>query len=105
MFRNDSDKNYQLISTSNNISFFQNDIRDVNDIFKELGVLVHEQGEIIDSIEANVEKTESFVHQGATQLREASNYKNKIRRKKVILAVIAAVVLTVIILIIYYGSH
>ncbi|XP_045462878.1 syntaxin-7 [Harmonia axyridis] len=83
----------------------ENDIRDVNDIFKELGVLVHEQGEIIDSIEANVEKTESFVHQGATQLREASNYKNKIRRKKVILAVIAAVVLTVIILIIYYGSH
>ncbi|XP_044759168.1 syntaxin-7 [Coccinella septempunctata] len=82
----------------------ENDIRDVNDIFKELGVLVHEQGEIIDSIEANVEKTESFVHQGATQLREASNYKNKIRRKKVILAVIAAIFLTVIILIIYYGS-
>lgn len=86
------------------ILLFQNDIRDVNDIFKELGVLVHEQGEIIDSIEANVEKTESFVHQGATQLREASNYKNKIRRKKAIFAIIGAIVLTVIILLIYYGS-
>ncbi|KAK9885936.1 hypothetical protein WA026_013813 [Henosepilachna vigintioctopunctata] len=83
----------------------ENDIRDVNDIFKELGVLVHEQGEIIDSIEANVERTESFVHQGATQLREASTYKNKLRRKKVILAVVCAVVVTVIILIIYYGGR
>ncbi|KAL3275122.1 hypothetical protein HHI36_019893 [Cryptolaemus montrouzieri] len=83
----------------------ENDIRDVNDIFKELGVLVHEQGEIIDSIEANVERTESSVRHGATQLREASNYKNKIRRKKTILAIICAVILTVIIMAIIWSSH
>jgi t-SNARE complex subunit (syntaxin) len=46
----------------------------VNQIFKELGAMVHEQGEVIDSIEASVEKTEVFVGEGTRQLRQASNY-------------------------------
>lgn len=78
----------------------ESDIQDVNQIFKELGALVHEQGEIVDSIEANVERATDYVGTGAQQLREASSYKNKIRRKKLIIAAIAAVILTVIILII-----
>jgi predicted kinase len=58
----------------NNFLLFQSDISDVNQIFKELGAMVHEQGEIIDSIEASVEKTEVFVGEGASQLRQASNF-------------------------------
>ncbi|XP_017778025.1 PREDICTED: syntaxin-7 [Nicrophorus vespilloides] len=81
----------------------ESDINDVNQIFKELGAMVHEQGEIVDSIEASVEHTEHYVSEGVHQLHEASNYKNKIRRKKVIIALIAAIVLTVIILIIVYS--
>lgn len=46
----------------------------MNQIFKELGAMVHEQGEVIDSIEASVEKTEVFVGEGTNQLRQASNY-------------------------------
>ncbi|KAJ4427068.1 hypothetical protein ANN_26867 [Periplaneta americana] len=42
----------------------ESDISDVNQIFKELGAMVHEQGEVIDSIEASVEKTEVFVNEG-----------------------------------------
>ena len=57
-----------------NFLLFQSDISDVNQIFKELGAMVHEQGDIIDSIEASVEKTEVFVGDGASQLRQASNY-------------------------------
>ena len=57
-----------------NFLLFQSDISDVNQIFKELGAMVHEQGEIIDSIEASVEKTELFVGEGASQLQQASNY-------------------------------
>jgi t-SNARE complex subunit (syntaxin) len=53
---------------------FQSDISDVNQIFKELGAMVHEQGEVIDSIEASVEKTEVFVGEGTSQLRQAGNY-------------------------------
>ncbi len=34
----------------------ESDILDVNEIFRDLGQLVHEQGETIDTIEANVEQ-------------------------------------------------
>ncbi|XP_074034458.1 syntaxin 7 [Leptinotarsa decemlineata] len=78
----------------------ESDINDVNQIFKELGALVHEQGETIDSIEASVERTSDFVSQGAQQLREAGTYKNKVRRKKLILAIIGAIILIIIIVII-----
>lgn len=77
----------------------------MNQIFKELGALVHEQGETIDSIEASVEHTSNFVSQGAQQLREASTFKNKVRRKKVILALIGALILAVIIIIIVVETN
>lgn len=51
----------------------QKDIYDVNQIFKEIGSMVHEQGETIDSIEANVERTHYSVREGATQLKQASD--------------------------------
>lgn len=53
---------------------FQKNINEVNDIFKELAVMVHDQGEMVDSIEASVEKTEVFVERGATELRQAAQY-------------------------------
>ncbi|XP_030766265.1 syntaxin-7 [Sitophilus oryzae] len=81
------------------------DINDVNKIFKDLGAMVHEQGEVIDSIEASVESTSDYVRQGAQQLREASTYKNKIRRKKVLLIGIASAILAVIILIIIWKTN
>jgi syntaxin 7 len=83
---------------------FQSDINDVNQIFKELGALVHEQGEVIDSIESNVERTNDFVSQGGQQLREASTYKNKLRRKKLILGIVGAVILIIIIIIIIWKT-
>lgn len=75
----------------------------MNQIFKELGALVHEQGEVIDSIEASVERTEVFVNEGTTQLRQASNYKNKLRKKKAILIIIGASFLSILVAYIYYS--
>ncbi|XP_022904107.1 syntaxin-7 [Onthophagus taurus] len=83
----------------------ERDINDVNQIFKELGALVHQQGELIDSIEASVERTESYVQQGAQQLQSASVYKNKIRKKKVFFGLIGAVILIVIIIIIIWQTN
>lgn len=47
---------------------------EVNDIFKELAVMVHDQGYVVDSIEASVEKTEVAVGRGVTELRQAAQY-------------------------------
>ena len=47
----------------------------MNTIFKDLATLVHDQGEVIDSIEANVESTHVRVQEGTEQLRQAETYK------------------------------
>lgn len=52
----------------------QSDIMDVNQIFKDLATMVHEQGEVVDSIEANVEAAQVHVSQASTQLSEARQY-------------------------------
>ncbi|XP_044732024.1 syntaxin-7 [Chrysoperla carnea] len=75
----------------------ESDISDVNQIFKELGALVHEQGEIVDSIESSVERTEVFVQEGVQQLRQASTYQNKLRKKKFFCALLGAIVLSIIV--------
>ena len=46
----------------------------MNQIFKDLATMVHEQGEVIDSIEANVESSHMNVGQGVQQLAKASDY-------------------------------
>lgn len=72
------------------------DIMDVNQIFKDLGMLVHEQGEVLDSIEANVEHAEIHVSEGTQQLSKARDYQSKARRKKCCLIIVLLVILAVI---------
>lgn len=57
------------------IKELEENIANVNEIYSKLGALVYEQGAIIDSIEASVERTENFVEEGASQLRQASVYR------------------------------
>ena len=40
---------------------------------------MHDQGEVIDSIEANVESTQVRVQEGTEQLRQAETYKVNIK--------------------------
>lgn len=92
------ERNLQLIEEQEQaIRQLESDILDVNQIFKDLGALVHDQGEVIDSIEASVEKTEISVGSGTEQLRQAATYQNKVRTKKCILCICLIVVLAVII--------
>lgn len=56
------------------INRLEEDIRDVNEIFKDLATLVHTQGEVVDSIEASVETAYIQVDEGVQQLRKASQY-------------------------------
>ena len=47
---------------------------DVNEIFRDLGAMIHEQGEQIDTIEANVERAATHVEEGREQLTKAATY-------------------------------
>ncbi|ESO82383.1 hypothetical protein LOTGIDRAFT_237001 [Lottia gigantea] len=78
----------------------ESDILDVNEIFRDLGALVSEQGETLDTIEANVERTYGNVEQANSQLSQAAVYQKKARKKKCCLLVILLVVAIVITIII-----
>jgi len=82
----------------------EENIVSVNEIYKKLGALVYEQGNTIDSIEQSVENTSVFVQEGAEQLRKASEYRNKVRRKKVLLILIAISVAAFIFFLIWLSN-
>lgn len=82
------------------IKQLESDIMDVNQIFKDLGMLVHEQGEVLDSIEANIDSTHMKVEDGTKQLASARNYQSKARRKKCCLISVLLIILAIIIIIV-----
>ncbi|XP_056437560.1 syntaxin-7 [Gadus chalcogrammus] len=83
------------------IRALESDIVDINDIFKDLGLMVHEQGDMIDSIEANVETADLSVQSATQQLARAAEYQRSSRKKICILVIVLAVVAVVIGLIIW----
>lgn len=95
----------QLQERERSIRQLESDILDVNTIFKDLATLVHDQGEMIDSIEANVESTHVRVSEGTEHLRQAETYKNKARKKKLCLLLIGIIVLGIVIGIIAWQAN
>ncbi|KAI1284974.1 Syntaxin-7 [Halotydeus destructor] len=79
----------------------ETDIVEVNHIFKDLATMVHEQGEVIDSIEANVESATIQVSEGAQQISQARDYQSRARRKTLCLVAILATVLAIVAISIY----
>jgi len=80
------------------------DITDVNQIFKDLAAMVHDQGELVDSIEENVESAAISITAGNEQLRQAERYQSKARRRKVCLGATGLVVLIILIIIIIVSA-
>ncbi|KAE9555176.1 hypothetical protein FO519_001600 [Halicephalobus sp. NKZ332] len=62
---------------------FESDIQQLNDIFTDLARIVHEQGDMVDSIEANVEHATIYVDEGSGNVRQALEYERKARQKKI----------------------
>ena len=61
----------QLRERESALRRLENDIVDVNMIFKDLAMMVHDQGEVIDSIESNVENVQIRVHEANNHLESA----------------------------------
>jgi len=81
----------------------ESDIVDVNQIFKDLAVMVHEQGEMIDSIEANVDQAVVHVDQGHSNIQRAAQYQSKVRRKRFFCVIFLIILIIVVALIIYFS--
>ncbi|CAB3407787.1 unnamed protein product [Caenorhabditis bovis] len=79
----------------------EQDIGDVNAIFAELAKIVHEQGDLVDSIEANVEHAQIYVEQGNQNVQQAVYYNQKARQKKLLLFCFLAILVVILGLTIY----
>mmetsp|Transcript_30600 Transcript_30600/g.49269 ORF Transcript_30600/g.49269 Transcript_30600/m.49269 type:complete len:295 (-) Transcript_30600:193-1077(-) len=76
----------------------QQQIGEVNEIFQDLAVLVNEQGQMIDDIEANIVSTAVRTKDAQRELTKADKSQKAARNKMICLAVVIAVVLIVLIL-------
>ncbi|KAF9807046.1 hypothetical protein SFRURICE_011190 [Spodoptera frugiperda] len=75
-------------------------IVDLNDIFKDLAHMVHEQGTVLDRIDYNIEQTQVQVHEGYKQLQKAERYQRSNRKMHCILILGVTIIVLVILLII-----
>eukprot|EP00795_Rhopilema_esculentum_P007869 gene7869-13747_t len=82
----------------------ETDILDVNEIFRDLAVIIHEQGDSIDSIEGNVEQAVVHVRDANVQLQRAKDYQKSARKRLCIICIVAFVAAGIIGLIIYLSE-
>jgi len=80
-----------------NMHQLETDIVAVNEIFRDLATMVHEQGEVVDSIEAQIESTSIHVSEANQQLIKARDYKSSLRRKYVCLFFTVVIILSIVI--------
>ncbi|KAL4236910.1 t-SNARE domain-containing protein 1 [Mactra antiquata] len=78
----------------------EQDIVDVNHIFKDLAVMIQDQGEMIDEAEKNVEHVVDDVEVVVQDLHEASDNMSSTRRKRICVGVVVAAGVAIIVLII-----
>uniref|UniRef100_A0A8C5Q8I7 t-SNARE domain containing 1 n=1 Tax=Leptobrachium leishanense TaxID=445787 RepID=A0A8C5Q8I7_9ANUR len=90
----------QIRNKEESVKQIESDMIDVNQIIKDLASIVYEQGDSIDSIEANLESASSNIDSANRQLAKASHQQRRARKMKCCLISTALFVLAVIILII-----
>ncbi|XP_012583596.1 PREDICTED: syntaxin-16 [Condylura cristata] len=74
-------------------------ISDLNEIFRDLGAVIVEQGTVLDRIDYNVEQSCIKTEDGLKQLHKAEQYQKKNRKMLVILILFVLIVVLVVILV------
>ncbi|XP_076884612.1 syntaxin-22-like [Bidens hawaiensis] len=81
------------------IQEIQNQIGELNEIFKDLAVLVHEQGAMVDDIGSNIENSHDATAQGKSHLLKASKAQKSNSSMTCLLFVILGIVLLIVVII------
>uniref|UniRef100_A0A7C8ZH31 t-SNARE coiled-coil homology domain-containing protein n=1 Tax=Opuntia streptacantha TaxID=393608 RepID=A0A7C8ZH31_OPUST len=82
------------------IQEIQQQIGEVNEIFKDLAVLVHDQGAVIDDIGSNLENAHAATAQGRSQLGKAAKNQRSNSSLTCLLLVIFGIVLLIVLIIV-----
>jgi len=83
----------------NEILQIEQSINELQEIFEEIFELVHQQGDLVNHIETNVDNAHEFTQGGRTELRTAVKQKKSAMRKKMCVIMIAILILVILIVI------
>ena len=103
---NQSEVDFQeslIIERESEIRNIEQSVGELNELFRDVATMVHDQGAMVDSIEQNVEGVAEDTRGADRELRSASNYQKRARSKACCLMLILAVVLVVVVLAGVYG--
>jgi t-SNARE complex subunit (syntaxin) len=98
---NQDDVDFQeslIIERESEIRNIEQNVGELNELFRDVAHMVHEQGAQLDTIEGNVDVTLDASRGAHVNLKQASNYQKSARSKACILLLILAIVLVIIIL-------
>eukprot|EP01017_Pseudomicrothorax_dubius_P007993 TRINITY_DN12585_c0_g4_i4.p2 TRINITY_DN12585_c0_g4~~TRINITY_DN12585_c0_g4_i4.p2 ORF type:complete len:298 (-),score=69.15 TRINITY_DN12585_c0_g4_i4:1-894(-) len=90
MFRDIQEKHEEILK-------LERSVENVHQLFRDLALLVQEQGEYLDSIEHNVTNTNYLVRKAEVQLKDAkTNYQSSRKKKCCIIFVVLCVILGIL---------
>lgn len=90
-----------IIERESEIRNIEQSVGELNELFRDVAHMVHEQGAQLDIIEENVEVTHDASRGAHVNLKQASNYQKSARSKACILLLIMAIVLVIILLAVF----
>ncbi|KAL9025015.1 MAG: hypothetical protein Q9180_007749, partial [Flavoplaca navasiana] len=87
-----------IIERESEIRNIEQSVGELNELFRDVAHIVREQGDQLNTIDANVENVRGDTRQADVELRSASRYQKASRNKACCLLLILGVVLIIIIL-------
>ncbi|KAG0136538.1 t-SNARE [Tuber indicum] len=92
-----------IVEREEEIRGIEQGITELNEIFRDLGTMVSQQGEMIDDIEVYVGNTATSTKAADQELTQAARYQKGARNKACCLLLILSIILTVVLLAIFLG--
>ncbi|XP_062856268.1 syntaxin 3b isoform X4 [Trichomycterus rosablanca] len=90
----------EIESRHKDIQRLESSIKELHDMFVDIAMLVENQGDTVNNIEANVSKAVDHVEAAKVETKKAVRYQSKARKKIIILSVVCVVILVIIIIVI-----
>ncbi len=96
-------KVHELESRHRQLLSLEKSLAEVQAMFMDIAALVEDQGDVVNSIEAQIQEASGNVERGKEEVKEAHRYKRKIRKRKVYLSLaLGAVVVGIVILLVLF---
>lgn len=92
-----------IVERESEIRNIEQSVGELNELFRDVAHIVHEQGGQLDTISGNVQNVATDTQHADIELRSASRYQKNARSKACCLLVILAVVLVIIVLAVVLG--